>query len=103
MDHPTCLYHGKNADDYDLTDHPTNPHRGKNTDNNGLTDPSNTASIFYLLIVLQKLLINTLEIKTRRLVDMTMTRSILQKLLIKILVNLEPNLIHVLKNLNESF
>jgi hypothetical protein len=82
MDHPSRLYCGKNADDNYLKDHPTNPHREKYTDNNGFTDPSNTASIFYLLIVLQKLLINTLEIKTRRLVDMTMTRSILRKLLI---------------------
>jgi len=41
----------KNADDNDLTDHPTNTHRGKNADSNGLTDPSDTASIFYLLIV----------------------------------------------------
>ena len=42
----------KNADDNDFTDHPINPHRGKNADNNGLTDPIDTASIFYLLIVL---------------------------------------------------
>jgi hypothetical protein len=41
----------KNTDDNDLTDHPTNPHRGKNADSNGLTDPSDTAFIFYLLIV----------------------------------------------------
>jgi len=52
----------KNANDNDLTGHPTNPHRGKNADSNGLTDPADTASIFYLLIVLQKLLISTLEI-----------------------------------------
>ena len=52
MDHPTDLYCGKkNTNDNDLTDHSTNPHCGKNTDNNGLTDPSNTAFIFYLLIV----------------------------------------------------
>jgi hypothetical protein len=31
-----------------------------------------------LLIVLQKLLISTLEIEKRRLIDMTMTRSILE-------------------------
>ena len=49
MDHPTGLYRGKN-DNY-LKDHPTNPHRGKNADSNGLTDPSDTAFIFYLLIV----------------------------------------------------
>ena len=52
MDHPTGLYHGKNADDNDFTDHPINPHRGKNADSNSLTDPFDTASIFYLLIVL---------------------------------------------------
>jgi len=67
----------KNADDNDLADHPTNPHRGKHADSNGLIDPFDTASIFYLLIVLQKILIITLEIEKRRLVDMTMTRSIL--------------------------
>ena len=44
----------KNADDNNFTDHPTNPHRGKNTDINGLTNPFDTASIFYLLIVLKK-------------------------------------------------
>jgi len=49
----------KNADEDDLTDHSTNPHRGKNADSSGLTDPSHTAFIFYLLIVLQKLLIST--------------------------------------------
>ena len=69
MDHSTGLYHGKkNTDDNDLTDHLTNPHRGKNIDSNGLTDPSNTTFIFYLLIVLQKIMISTLEIEKRRLV-----------------------------------
>ena len=41
----------KNTNDNDLTDHSTNLYCGKNTDSNGLTDPSNTAFIFYLLIV----------------------------------------------------
>jgi hypothetical protein len=59
MDHPTGLYCGKNTDEDDLTNHSTNLHRGKNVDSNGLTDPSHTAFIFYLLIVLQKLLIST--------------------------------------------
>jgi hypothetical protein len=67
----------KNADDNDLAYHPTNPHHGKNADSNGLIDPFDTASIFYLLIVLQKILIITLEIEKKRLVDMIMTRSIL--------------------------
>ena len=66
MDHPTGLYRGKNADDNDLTDHPTNPHLGKNADSNGLIDPFDTASIFYLLIVLQKILIITLEIEKKK-------------------------------------
>jgi hypothetical protein len=51
MDHPSRHIVEKNTDDNDLTDHPTNPNRGKNADSNGLTDPSDTASIFYLLIV----------------------------------------------------
>jgi len=55
----------KNADDNDLADHPTNPHHGKNADSNGLIDPFDTASIFYLLIVLQKILIITLKIKKK--------------------------------------
>ncbi|KAG6740090.1 hypothetical protein POTOM_057727 [Populus tomentosa] len=50
MDHPTSLYHGKIADDNYLKDD-TNPLCGKNADSNGLTDSSNTAFIFYLLIV----------------------------------------------------
>jgi hypothetical protein len=51
MDHPSRYIVEKNTDDNDLTDHPTNPNRGKNADSNGLTDPSDTVSIFYLLIV----------------------------------------------------
>ena len=59
----------KNTDDNDLTDYPTNPYRGKNTNSNGLTDPSNTAFIFYLLIVLQKIMISTLEIEKKDLFE----------------------------------
>jgi hypothetical protein len=60
MDYLTGLYHGKNAD-------------GKS-----LTDPSHTANSypFYLLVVLQK--IDSLERKRRRLVVMTMKKSILE-------------------------
>jgi len=50
----------KNANDNDLTDHSINPHREKNADSNDLTYPLDTASIFYLFIVLQKILISTL-------------------------------------------
>ena len=65
---PLAYIMEKNTDDNDLTDYPTNPHCGKNIDSNGFTDPSDTAFIFYLLIVLQKIMISTLEIEKRRLV-----------------------------------
>jgi len=51
---------------------------GKNADGKSLTVPSHTANFHpsYLLVVLQK--IYSLERKRRRLIVMTMTRSILE-------------------------